>query len=463
MRRLISRGLLAIVLLTRLSASTLDAAEPLADLKPKIDALVAPLIDNKAIVGLVVGIRRGDEEVFLSYGTVGPGKEAAPTRETIYEIGSITKAFTGVLLADESLRHGLDLNIPVVDALPAGAPKPEKPGEKPIKLAHLATHTSGLPRLPADLRAKDVTNPYADFTAEDAYAFFAKHQPKRDPGEYEYSNYAMGLLGQILADRAGKSYDDLVQERICGPLGMTETRQALTPAMKSRLAPPHDGDLQRGKNWDFDALVGAGGLRSNARDMLKFAAAMLADDDRDVTKAFKLAGEPREKIPGGLGIGLAWHLARDGITRLHDGQTGGYSSFVACIPENKLAVVVLGNTAVHQFTSQVGEKAAQLALGMKVEPVKVRQIVDIPVETLQKYVGSYSLNFFMKFTVTLDGDRLKVKLTGQDAFPIYPSSPTEFFYRIVDAQITFVLDDKGEVTKLILHQNGVDQEAPRQK
>jgi len=461
MQRFLSSAIV-IALVAGWSAASLHAAEPLADIKPKIDALVAPLIDNKAVVGLVVGIRRGDEELFLSYGTIEPGRDAAPTPETIYEIGSITKAFTGVLLADESLRNGLDLNTPVVDALPAEAPKPEKPPEKPITLAHLATHTSGLPRLPDDLKAKDVTNPYANFTAKDAYAFFAKHQPKREPGKYEYSNYAMGLLGQILADRAGKSYDELVQERICEPLGMTETRQRITPEMKSRLAPPHNGDLQRGKNWDFNAHVAAGGLLSNARDMLKFASAMMADDDRDVTKAFQLAGQRREKFPDGLGIGLGWHFARDGASRWHNGQTGGYSSYVASMPKQQVAVAVLCNTAT-DLTTILGEKIAQTAAGMNVDPPQVREVVDVPVETLQKYVGSYSLNFFMKFTVTLEGDRLNVKLTGQDAFPIYPSSPTEFFYRIVDARITFMLDDDGNVTKLILHQNGVDQEAPRQK
>jgi D-alanyl-D-alanine-carboxypeptidase/D-alanyl-D-alanine-endopeptidase len=462
MRHHLSYGVIVIGLLTGWNTATLCADEPLAEIKPKIDALVAPLIDNRAVVGLVIGIRRGDEELFLSYGKIEPGKDAAPTPETIYEIGSITKAFTGVLLADESLRNGLDLNTAVVDALPAGAAKPEKPAEKPITLAHLATHTSGLPRLPDDLKAKDVTNPYADFTAADAYAFFANHEPKREPGEYEYSNYGMGLLGQLLADRAGKSYDELVQERICEPLSMTEIRQHITPEMKSRLAPPHNGDLQRGKNWDFQAFVGAGGLLSNARDMLKFAAAMMADDDREVTKAFKLAGERREKFSDGLGIGLGWHFARDGSTRWHNGQTGGYSSYAASMPKQQVAVAVLCNTAT-DLTTILGEKIAQTAAGMNVDPPNVREVVAVPVETLKKYVGSYSLNFFMKFTVTLEGDHLKVKLTGQDAYPVYASSPTEFFYRIVDAQITFMLDDDGNVTKLILHQNGADQEAPRQK
>ncbi len=161
-------------------------------------------------------------------------------------------------------------------------------------------------------------------------------------------------------------------------------------------------------------------------------------------------------------LGLAWQLSDHGKTIWHNGQTGGYSSYVACRPQQQVAVAVLCNTAT-DLTTILGEKVAQTALGMKVDPPKVREVVDVPVETLEKYVGSYSLNFFMKFTVTLDGDHLKVKLTGQDAYPIYASSPTEFFYRIVDARITFVVDDEDDVTKLILHQNGVDQEAPRQK
>lgn len=460
MRRLLS-FVVVVGILNASSAAALRGAEPLADLKPKIDALVAPLIDNRVAVGLVVGIRRGDEELFLSYGKVELGKEAAPTPETLYEIGSITKAFTGVLLADESLRNELDLDSTVADSLPKDAPQPAQPAAKPITLAHLAMHTSGLPRLPKDLKAKDAGNPYADFTAADAYEFFASYVPQREPGTYEYSNYAMGLLGQLLADRAGKTYEELVIERICDPLGMPDTRQHLTPEQTERLAPPYNSDLKRGKNWDFQATVGAGGLRSNARDMLKFAAAMLADDDRDVTEAFKLAGERREKFPDGLGIGLGWHFARDGATRWHNGQTGGYSSYAACMPKHDVAVAVLCNTAV-DVTTILGEKIAQTAAGMNVAPPDVRKVADVPVETLKKYVGTYSLNFIMKFTVTLDGDRLLVKLTGQDAFPIYPTSPTEFFYRVVDARITFVVDDEGKVTKLILHQNGVDQEAPRQ-
>ena len=463
MLQLFSRRLILLAgLWAGVGAAASHAAETLAELQPQIDALVAPVIENRGVVGFAIGIRRGDEELFLNYGKVDLEKEEAPTSDTVYEIGSITKAFTGALLADASLQTGLDLDATVAKTLPAGGPQPAE-SEHPITLAQLATHTSGLPRLPDDLKAKDERNPYVDFTADDAYAFFAAHKPMRKPGDYEYSNYGMGLLGQLLADRAGKDYEALVIERICEPLSMHDTRQRLTPEMAARLAPPHNGDLARDSNWDFQALVGAGGLRSTARDMLKFASTMFADDDSEVTKAFQLAGEPRAKLPEGRKIGLAWHFARDGITRLHDGQTGGYSSFAACIPDKKLAVVVLSNTAKHEFTSAVGEKIAQLALGMKVEPLAMRKVVDVPVETLKRYVGKYPLSLFFILNVTLEGDQLKVQATGQDAFPIYPSSDTEFFYRVVDAQITFVVDDKGEATKLILHHNGKDLEGLKLK
>lgn len=451
--------LLVIALLIAGYAPPTRAAEPLAKLKPKIDALVAPLLDNQAIVGLVVGIRRGDEELFLPYGKIEVGQEAPPTPETVYEIGSISKAFTGVLLADASLRNQLNLDATVAESLPPGAPQPAA-SEHPITLSNLSTHTSGLPRLPYNLKATDPANPYANFTAADAYDFFAKFKPSRKPGKYEYSNFAVGLLGQLLADRAGKSYEELMLERICEPLGMAETRITLTPPLTARLAPPYNADLQRVKNWDFQAFAGAGGIRSTPRDMLKFAAAMLANDDREVTQAFHLSGESRETIPGDQSIGLGWHIARDQDTRWHNGQTGGYSSYAASLPKHDVAVALLCNTST-DLTTILGERIAQTALGMDVPPPDVRKVVDVPLETLKKYVGVYSLNFFFAITITLEEGRLMARVTLQDAAPIYPSSETEFFYRIVDAQIKFVTDDKGEVTKLILHQNGVDHEAPR--
>jgi CubicO group peptidase (beta-lactamase class C family) len=193
----------------------------LADHADKIDRLVNPLIEGEALVGCVVGVIDGDAREVHAYGEVHRGEGDQPSGATIYEIGSITKVFTGTLLADMHERGHVKIDSPLAELLPGGVTAPVA-DEKPITLAHLATHTSGLPRLPSNM---DPThhNPYADFTVEKMYAFLGGHELRRPPGKYEYSNYGMGLLGQVLAERAGKTYEQLVIERICEPLGMSDT------------------------------------------------------------------------------------------------------------------------------------------------------------------------------------------------------------------------------------------------
>ena len=193
--------------------------------------------------------------------------------DTIFEIGSATKVFTSLLLADMVQRGEVALNDPVAKFLPAGVSVPERNGRQ-ITLVDLATHTSGLPRLPANLNPKDPNNPYADYTPEQLYQFLSSYQLPRDIGaQYEYSNLGGGLLGFALARRAGMSYEALVKSRICDPLGMKDTGITLTPEMKARFAVGHDQGLARVENWDLPTLAGAGALRSTANDLLAFVSA----------------------------------------------------------------------------------------------------------------------------------------------------------------------------------------------
>src|SRR4029453_3090616 len=137
----------------------------------------------------------------------------------------------------------------------------------------LATHTSGLPRLPSPFTPKNPANPYADYSVEDLYRFLSSHELRRDIGsQYEYSNLGGGLLGHVLARRAGMDYEALVRARITGPLGMNDTRIVLTPEMRGRLAAGHNAALKPVPNWDLPTLAGAGALRSTVNDLLKFAA-----------------------------------------------------------------------------------------------------------------------------------------------------------------------------------------------
>src|SRR5439155_11755365 len=160
------------------------------------------------------------------------------------------------------------------------------------------------------------------------YADLAMIQLAQMPGEkYEYSNLGVGLLGHALSLRAGKSYENLIVDRICTPLGMSHTRITLDAAMRAKLAPGHDRVGQEAKNWDIDALAGAGAIRSTADDMLIYLAANLNLTETPLWSAMRMTHERRAGVDDHTDIGLAWHIARRTGTRWHDGGTGGYSSY----------------------------------------------------------------------------------------------------------------------------------------
>lgn len=437
-----------------LAAVWLICSQAFADHAAEVEKLVTPLLEAKDIVGCVVGVYDNGKQEVYGFGEMHRGKADKPNGETVYEIGSITKAFTGTLLSEMVNEGKVKLDAPLQDFMPVGV-KLHPYKDSTIKLVDLASQSSGLPRLPYNMGPKDTKNPYADYTPKMLYEFLGKHQVSRAPGEYEYSNLGMGLLGNILARKAGMPYEQLVVKRICDPLKMTDTRIVLTKDQKRRLAPPYDAQLNDEKNWDFDALAGAGALRSTVNDMLKFAAAALSDDNQPVAKAIHTAWIPHSGKPGDVRVGLAWHLARDGETWWHNGQTAGYSSALFIYPPKKLAVVVLVNTASEK-TTPLAEKILQSMLGQKPEPIGVRKVVDVDSELLKSYVGEYALSPLFAITITVDDGKLMAQATAQPKYQVFPSSPTEFFYKVVDAKLSFEKDKDGQVTKLVLHQNGRD-------
>jgi hypothetical protein len=298
------------------------------------------------------------------------------------------------------------------------------------------------------------------------YSFLNGHKLRRPPGEHEYSNLGAGLLGHALARQAGCSYEELLSERITKPLSMNDTRIALTDDQRWRLAPPYNASLKPEKNWDLPTLAGAGGIRSTANDLLKFIQANLIQSEEPLSKALRRSHVKRHQMKSGLAMGLGWHIAGDGVTRWHSGMTGGYHVWLAVSPELKQGNVVLANTATPKV-SQFGEQVFQLAAGMDVKPPKQRKTVDVDPVVLATYVGKYAIVPEFILTVTLEDGGLQVQATGQPKIPVFAESATEFFYKVVDAQITFVPDkdskDKAaKVPKLILHQGGRDMEAKRQ-
>lgn len=425
----------------------------------QVDRLCSPLVPAEVAVGFVVGVIDGETEFVRGYGRLVREREEQPTAQTVYEVGSVSKVFTGLLLADAVTRGLTALDDPVQKHLPEGVSMPAFEG-KPVLLWHLSTHTSGLPRLP-DMKGADPQDPYAHFTTERLYEVLPGTRVRWEPGsKYEYSNLAVGLLGALLV-RANKlgSYDELLRARILVPLQMKDSGVVLDEAQQKRLAPPHDADGEPDHTWDLAALAGAGGIRSTVPDMLKFARAQLTRPEV-LGKAIELSQLKRHDGANGIAVALGWHFALDRETLWHNGQTGGYHGFLGVSPKRRQAVCILANTARGEFDA-IGNRILQHLAGMKVEPLSIETPAAVDRTVLQRYVGKYSMSAQATFDLTLRERGLFAQLTGKPALRLYPRSATEFFCRAVEASLTFELEG-DVVTGLVLHQNGQDMRFSRQ-
>lgn len=409
-------------------------------------------------VGMVVGVVDSTGARYLAAGSAARGSTAVVDEQTVYEIGSITKVFTALLLADMAVRGEVGLDDPVQRWLPGSVRVPRRDSLE-ITLRLLASQRSGLPRLPDNLAPANPQNPYADYDSVRLFAFLNGYTLPRSPGaRYEYSNLGAGLLGYALARRVGTSYEDLVLRRVALPLGLASTRITLTEDMRARLARGHAGEREAA-NWDLDALAGAGALRSTAADMTRFLAAAMGLVRTPLDSAFRLTEQAQADAGPGMRIGLGWHVMQRGATRIvwHNGGTGGYRSFIGFDPARRIGVVVLSNST--EAADDVGFHALDPTFPL----TTVRAAIRLRAESLETYVGEYQLGPGFALSVRRVGANLVAQATGQGAVIIYPSARDEFFYRITDAQISFVRDSTGQVASLVIRQNGRDQPARRRR
>lgn len=443
--------LLLVLVAARLSAGVAPSSE-------EIRKILAERVDEqRQSVGIVVGVLEPEGRRIVSYGSFDAKSKRPVDGDTVFEIGSITKVFTALLLADAVARGEVALTDPVAQYLPSAVKVPER-GGKPITLTDLATHTSALPRLPANLTPADADNPYADYTVARLYEFLSKYELPRDVGaQYEYSNLGAGLLGHALALRAKKDFETLVRERIATPLKMSSTTVALSPELAKRLAPGHDPELQPAANWDLPTLAGAGALRSTANDMLTFLGAFLGYAKSPLAPAMASMLKTRKPAGENMEVALGWHVAtKDGREIVwHNGGTGGYRSFIGFDPKSRTGVVVLSNAATSQ------DDLGRHLLDRSAPLVQVPKQVAANTKLFDSFVGRYELapNFIL--TVTREGDRLFTQATGQPRFEIFAKGEREFFPKEFPATIAFEPEVDGRVPALVLHQNGREMRAKR--
>ncbi len=281
------------------------------------------------------------------YGSAGLTKQGGfkPDKNTIFEIGSITKVFTSILLAEAVRENLAKFDDPVSLHLKElkfieGSPF------KSITLSELATHTSGLPRLPIDLSdGVDIENPYAHYNEQRLMQSLVDFPKKRleKPGEYSYSNYGAGILGYVLTQIYEQTYRDLLKEKILNPLNMNSTDVPtrftdLPEELTSRIATPHNG----GKvvnHWELGALLGAGAMISSAEDLVKFGAAHW-DDNIPEGLASSLSEVAKPRIDN---QGLGWAI--DEETLNHSGGTGGFRTDIEVNVKDKTVHIFLANSA----------------------------------------------------------------------------------------------------------------------
>ena len=413
-------------------------------------------------VGIVVGIITPEGRRIISYGHLSQGDARTLNGDTVFEIGSVTKVFTSLLLADMVQHNQVALDDPVAKYLAPSVKLPQGNGRS-ITLVDVATHTSGLPRLPTNMHPKDPANPYADYSVEQLYEFLSTYQLTRDIGSrYEYSNLSGGLLGHVLARRAGKDYEALVLSEVCAPLGMMSTTITLTPQMKARLAVGHDAGLQQVENWDLPTLAGAGALRSTANDLLTFLAANLGFTRTPLAPAMAAMLKTRRPVGGGLEVALGWHIFTSNGKEIiwHNGGTGGYRSFIGFDPKTRVGVVALSNAETTDGVDDIGHHLLDPAFPLA-KPPKEHKQVNVDPKLFDRYVGKYALTPAFVLTVSREGDHLFLQATGQPKVEIFPESEREYFVKVVDAQITFIVDAAGKTTELVLHQAGRDLPAKR--
>ncbi|OUR90789.1 hypothetical protein A9Q87_12615 [Flavobacteriales bacterium 34_180_T64] len=337
-------------------------------------------IDKGLNVGIVVALINGDDVEFFSYGKTALENGSNVDEFSVFEIGSITKTFTTIMIADEILKGRMSLSDPISKYLPEHVKVPSRNGRE-ITIKDVATHSSSIPRMPSNFAPSNPNNPFADYTIDMAYEYISGLELTRDIGErFEYSNIAMGILGHLLELQYGKTYEEIMVDRIANVYDMNNTRVVFTDDMKKHLAYGHANGNQV-ENWDLPALAGAGAIRSTATDMVKYVKANMGVTKGPLYEAMQLSHKKAySNEEQDFSIGLGWHYALDDDKVVwHNGGTGGYISFAGFLEGTTTGVVVLTNS--QRNINDIGFKILDDTFELKMPKMSIANAMEAEIET----------------------------------------------------------------------------------
>jgi CubicO group peptidase (beta-lactamase class C family) len=424
---------------------------------------------EKRDVGIVAGIVDEHGSRIIAHGKLDDGTSEEVNGDTVFEIGSITKTFTGLLLQDMIERGEMKPDDPAAQYLPAGVKLPAYHG-KQITLLQLATHTSGLPDSPGNLDPKWADNSRADYTFEKLDAFASNFKLTREPGsKYEYSTVGIALLAQAISLKAKSDFESLVTDRICRPLKMDSTRITLTSELKSRFAQGHNYYGYKVSHTDWGGLMGGAGLRSTANDMLKYLSANLGLAFSSLTPLMEKThvSRFRARLNTDTGvdtdIGLTWMIMHDSESTTiigHGGLTRGFTTFAGFDITRHRGVVVLCNS-LDLDVSRIGRILLESEWDSALRPTETK----ISRQMEDAYAGQYAISPALAvgglsrhgIGIRREQDRLFLQVTGPATWPkhvllppvtdeLVPQSEAVFFLRLSGLGLTFSRDARGKVT-----------------
>jgi len=341
-------GLLAFGLYLFIKFKT-NNVEDKQNLEASIDKQATKYIQEGNSLGLVVGVVKNGKTFFRGYGTINKEKQIPPDSLSVFELASTSKLFTTStlqLLVDERQVKLEDK----IQTFLKDKVKISSSGQN-TTILHLATHLSGFPSLPNSFIAKmtDERNPYKDLVTQDIYNYLKTCEDKQAEGNYDYSNFGMGLLGHLLEIKSGTKYEKLVRQKLLDPLQMKNTFATVDSTNKNSIVQGYDENGNAAPIWTDNVLTGAGSFLSNASDMVKFIKANLRENETTISKS--LIQTHKRQLNGETGLG--WILASNADKLLgntdivwHNGMAGGYASYLAVDKTNGFGIIVLSNKAV---------------------------------------------------------------------------------------------------------------------
>ena len=417
------------------------------DLVQKMDQLAGAYAASGKFNGTVLVAQKGRILFEKGYGYRDAGTKTANDAASIYQIGSLTKAFTAAIIMQ--LQEEKKLN--VQDKL--GKYFPGFINGDKITIEHLLTHTSGLYNYTNDtvLMKSDVTRHYS---REEMVGIFQKYPPDFEPGMgWNYSNSGYSMLGYIIEKETKKPYEAVVRERILGPLGMqhsgfdfTHLRDANKTSGYFALA----GDqVLPAPIVDSTIAYSAGSLYSTVEDLYKWERAITTG------KLLKPASWKAVFTPVKNNYGYGWGIDTLYGTAMtaHSGGIHGYSSFLLRFPTEELTVIAIDNAS--HGTGKLARELAAIVLGKPYSIPALPATVQVDEARLKKFEGEYELAPGFTITISRKGQQLFGQATGQPAFELFAESENKFYLKVVEAKVEFLTNGTGEVTELILHQNGM--------